>query len=87
MTTKTSAKLTQVEFHQRFEMWKDVIDCRTEEEGHGKEPEGIVWNEAKFAEVLDTMREVIYAMSPAIINTHMATTFNEAFPNFTFGNG
>lgn len=87
MTPKTASKLTEVEFRQRFQKWTAVIDTRTEAEGHGQEPTDRTWNEEEFGRALDSMRELIYAMGRAAINTHLAIQFNEKYPNFTFSHG
>lgn len=82
-----ASKLTKVEFRQRFQLWSQVIDTRTESEGHGKEPDDRTWNEEEFGRAWDGLRELIYSMGRSVINTHLAVQFNEKYKNFTFSRG
>ena len=86
VTAGSASKLTPEGKRQRFHLWKQTIDVRNSDTW-GTEPKERPWNMEEFLQVLDCMRELIYAMAVPIINTHLAIQFNKRFPNFTFGNG
>ena len=76
---KTSNKMSQREIDQRYAIWK-VLDFR-KGDLWGSDP-GQGWDSSTFGVVLDSMRELTYAMSIPIINTHFAKEFNRKFPKF-----
>ena len=81
----SSSRMKRRELDERFAIWKEVLDFRTADEW-GTDPHPS-WDSSQLGGVLDSFRDLVYAMSLPIINTNFASEFAAKFPNFRFSGG
>ena len=81
----SSSRMKRRELDERFAIWKEVLDFRAADEW-GTDPHPS-WDSSQLGEVLDSFRDLVYAMAPPIINTNFASEFAAKFPKFRFSGG
>lgn len=82
---KLSSSLTRAELDARWPYWK-ALDRRPEAMQAG-EPKPKDWDSNKLGPCFDCLKEVVYGVAWAVVNTHVAKETWKKKKNFTFGNG